>query len=281
MKSYFLILSLSLILLVVPVVAQTADTAPVSATFENLVKAAARLGAIDLKDDRVLDDYARIVHCDLYQRYHGDEFTWRDVRNAMRQSIALHKDSFPVSFYLYRTETFGAYDFATHTLPLTGDAIMRRTADLEMLHFTSPEQKFCDSKLDVMPMLVVAILDKALQMEAIPVSEDRAARVVRYFDSSGSGRIGYGRYLVTLHSGEISNIRGDQRLNFGAHLDNIEFALDSAFQGIFWTGIDTPIITKAADDPRNALSGIPFKGIDTSRAPDTEPEQSPDAEPQP
>ena len=100
---------------------------PVPVTLENLFNAALRLNAITLDDDRMADDYARIAHCDLYTRLSGDEFTWRDVRKAIRQSVEQNKANFPVSFYLFRTETFGQYDFSSHTLPLTGTAIMRRT----------------------------------------------------------------------------------------------------------------------------------------------------------
>jgi hypothetical protein len=248
-----------------------ADSAPVLVTLENLAKAAARLGAIDLEDDRVLDDYARVVHCDIYQRFHGDEFAWRDVRTAMRQSIAQNKDSFPTSFYLYRKETFGPYDFSTHTLPLTGDAVMRRTDDLEMADFTETEQKVCGVKLEVLPEIFVAILDKAVQMTVVPLAEDHAAIVVHYFDNNGVGRVGYGRYLVRLYSGVINNQHGDHRLDFGAHLDNIEFFFDPGFKYIFWSGLDTPIIQQAPER-LNSLSGIPFKGIDPgndSAAPDT------------
>jgi hypothetical protein len=261
MKALFLILAA--LLLMTPARAETQAPDPVPVTLENLVKAAAKLGAINLDDDRMLDDYARIVHCDVYQRFHPDEFTWREVRTAMRQSIALNKDKFPTSFYLYRTETFGQYDFASHTLPLTGDSLMRRTAFLQMMNFADSGFTACGDKLEALPSDFIAVLDKPLQMEAIPLPENQAAMVVRYFDASGAGRIGYGRYLVSLFNGGINNSHGEHRLDYSAHLDNIEFYLDSGFQQKFWSGIDTPLISKAPDH-YSSLGEIPFKGVDTS-----------------
>ena len=241
--------------------AQAPVPTPVPATLENLVNAAIRVGAITLDDDRMVDDYARIAHCDLFTRLSGDEFTWRDVRKAIRQSVAQNKASFPVSFYLFRTETFGQYDFSSHTLPLTGTAIMRRTAYLEMLRLDPAQNKICNSSLQVLPGTFVAVLDKPLQMDAILLKEDLAARVIRIFDKNPAGRIAYGRYLVSLHNGSIDNLRGDRRIDFAAHLDNIEFAVDPSFEGIFWSGIDTPIISKGPTYYNSPLSEIPFKGI--------------------
>ena len=113
----------------------------------------------------------------------------------------------------------------------------------------------------------MAILDKPLQMDAIPLKEDLAARVIKIFDKNPSGRLAYGRYLITLHNGTINNLRNDRRIDFSAHLDNIEFAVDAGFEGIFWSGIDTPIISKSPTY-YNTLNEIPFKGIGTETKPD-------------
>ena len=102
------------------------------ATLENVLKAGVKLGAFDLADDKFIDDFARVVHCDIYTHYFGNEFDWRKIRTAMRASIEQEKDAYPTTVYVERDEEFTRFDFQTGMLDLAPSSVMHRTARLQL-----------------------------------------------------------------------------------------------------------------------------------------------------
>jgi hypothetical protein len=173
-------------------------------TFENLLKAAIKLEAFDLNDDAVIDDFAKVVHCDIYQKYFPNEFDWRRVRVAMRQSIQAEMQTYPTLIYLERTEHVGKYDFSSGILELQPESIMRKTALLELSQ--GNERDFCGAKLTVLPATFIAALDNPIQLEGIELGEEEARTVVEGLqtvnpnDPSKLDRLAYGRYVVSLES---------------------------------------------------------------------------------
>jgi hypothetical protein len=239
------------------------DPTPLTAvppTPQNVLKAMVRLHAIDLTDDRALDDYARVVYCDIYQRYHDDEFTWRKVRAAMRTSIALHQDEYPLTFMLDRQEKIGQYDFSLGILPLVGDSVMSRTVYL-LLYNMSDNDTMCGAKKFLaLPSDYVAVLDKPLQFNALPVSEARAAELVKNLDTKEGQRIGYGRFIVTLTSFmKLDRLQQPPQIDVGAHLDQIELYQDAAYRSLLWNGQASFTGVKVTGP--TPLDKIPFEGI--------------------
>jgi hypothetical protein len=237
-----------------------APPAAVPLTLPNVLKAMVRLNAIDLGSDPALDDYARAVYCDLYQRYHSDEFTWRKVRAAMRTSIALHKNEYPLTFDLDRLEKIGQYDFSFGILPLVGDSVMSRTVYLQ-LYNVGDNDTICQTlKFSGLPTRYVAVLDKPLQFNGMPMSEEQAAQAVKNLDTKEGQRMAYGRFIVTLTSFmKLDRFQQPPQINVAAHLDQIELYGDAGYQAMIWNGQANFTGTQVIGP--TPLDKIPFEGI--------------------
>jgi hypothetical protein len=86
----------------VPAFADAPAAAPVDAypmpTWASLLQTMIRFNALDMSEDMLLDEYAIVTQCDLYQAYYKNDFKWQEVRTALRKSIEQHKDEFPTQY---------------------------------------------------------------------------------------------------------------------------------------------------------------------------------------
>jgi hypothetical protein len=238
------------------------------ATLVNLVNAAIKLHAIDIGSDDVIDDYARIAYCDVYQRYHLDEFTWRRVRVALRTKIQQDEADFPTTMFLERTEHFGKYDFASGTLLMLPDSIMHNVTELLLLRIGNGQ--VCKSTLTAITEDFVSLLDKPVWIDGIKMSDQEAQAVISGLtstvDEENVIRTGYGRYIIGLDSSGRAPVGMKNSIVFVSHLLRVTFYEDAAYQKPFWRGLSS--VRGSNADIHKTFQGITFKGVD---------EPSPDA----
>lgn len=53
-----------------------------------MVRSLIRFNAIDITDNRLLDDYIVITEYEFYKAFHADDFKWQQVREAVLKSFA-------------------------------------------------------------------------------------------------------------------------------------------------------------------------------------------------
>src|ERR1700733_2933880 len=97
MSARILLLLLCLLPLPAPAVAVASSDASsqpadpqVHFTSANLMNTLMRFGALDPRDDKILDNYALVTQCDLYQNFYNNDFKWNKVRAAIRESIKMN-----------------------------------------------------------------------------------------------------------------------------------------------------------------------------------------------
>ncbi len=229
--------------------------AGVPATYENVLKAAIRFGAVDMSSDRALDDFAKIYYCDMYQRLHDNEFQWRRVRVALRQSVEKEKATYPSTLYLEKDESFGQYDFSSGMLVLKGESAVNSR---RLLLANADTETFCGSLVNF-PGVIIAELPDPMRLDGVELTEDEAQAVVAGLVTSAStgDRMAYGRYTITINAGHQQHKDIPTRLD--ATLQNITLYQDSNYTRPFWTGMGSAEVFR---DQENKLGNIGFKGID-------------------
>lgn len=137
-----------------------------------LAQTAVRLGLVDLAEDPVVDEYARLVHCDLYQAYFDNEFEWAKLRQAIRQSAEQSLPTMPLRFGVLGTVRLGRYD-----LDRGGFRLARRTP-LENVSFlplmeTSPP--LCDGPpYRLFKPFITAALQRPITIRLVPLTPREA-----------------------------------------------------------------------------------------------------------
>src|SRR5262249_19708156 len=98
-----------LILVLCALPAQAEDYAKPS--WPNIVRTLVRFKAININDDKLLNDYAMITECDLYKAFYADDFKWNKVLEAIRDSVRQKVATFPTAYQYTAELQLDRYDF--------------------------------------------------------------------------------------------------------------------------------------------------------------------------
>lgn len=204
-------------------------------THANLARTTVRLGMVDLGQDRAVDEYARLVHCDLYQGFFGNEFEWTQVRDAMRRSVSMHVDSFPIRYAVIARVPLGRYDFEAGGFRLGDPETLANVGFLD-LAATPPDaclrsRTDADRRFRAFKTRYRVALNRPVRIHVIPVAQDRAAAIRERIDPEGLGR----RAVVVRFAVSILNARPDLGSGprdpiayMSAHTERVEVFEDEA-----------------------------------------------------
>ncbi len=213
----------------------------------NLVKTLVRFGAIDVRRDEVINAYAKVVECDIYKKHYSDDFTWRKVQAALRESIKQDIETFPTSYRYDAVLELDRYDFKDKIFRFT-----EKTAQKSSNVFTviAQTEDFCGAEKG--PYLTGAysfVLDEPVRLEGLPISEgDGKLLLNRMKEAQNKERQVFTRfYFYVAYIAPIVKKRADQVVaaddpfipivaqdvsggvtNINARLDSIEYCEDKA-----------------------------------------------------
>jgi hypothetical protein len=244
------------------------------ATLLNVVNAAIKLGAIDISTDEVIDDYAKLRYCSIYEAHHLDEFTWRKVRVALRNSLEKEKDSFPTIMYLEKQEHFGQYDFSVSALLMQPDSIMHNVTKIRLIN--GDHASACGSDMPHLSYDFISILDKPLWIDSIKMSDQEAQAIVSGMTTKAEQdtvtRTAYGRYIISLDGTGHAPPGMANSVVFLTHIIRVTFYEDPQYQKPFWRGLSS---LHGNPELHKTIQGIPFKGIDEVIPPAAPPKSLP------
>jgi hypothetical protein len=95
-----------------------AGEAYVYPTFSELTQATILLGGMDIRDTNVLDEYIKLMYCDLYKDNYKNDFSWHGIEKQILSRVTTRKEYFRSLFQLGGVIQLGQYDFNEHQYPL-------------------------------------------------------------------------------------------------------------------------------------------------------------------
>jgi len=211
-------------------------------TLDNLARALVRFGAIDIQDNALLDDYAKITDCELVKYFYDNDFRWNQVRGMIRESIGVNVGSFPTGIKYDTKLQLDRYDFDQKLYRLTERSTVHNVNSFILFQ---TEKKTCAGyPVKHMPIYFRAVLDVPVTVPGLPLAEkDADALFKRFRDAGNDDHIVYTRFNLriayieplrkTQMLGEVakysqsSNSSGsDHAMRFDVRLESIDFFED-------------------------------------------------------
>jgi len=199
-----------------------------SPTFENLGKTLIAMDYYDLKDDTILDEYAQVNYCELYQTYFTNDFEWQRIREAVRADIKENLRAYPRYYDVVGPMYIDRYDFEREAFKLKPDSrilnVGRLTIYEEMSNIyhcgrTAPSNYF--------PVKYVAWLNQPVNITQIKMSPDDAKALLDRLDRRLEDRMVYVRFrLLVLAVRDVSGLARGATANMHAVLEDISFFED-------------------------------------------------------
>jgi len=243
------ILTACLLLLASPAFASDTDSGEwASPTLTNLVHTLFRYGALDLNDDRIIDDYAKITECELVIKFYHNDFKWNKVRAAVRQSMHMNMKTYPSAFYYVTRVQLGRYDFKGHMFLFDEGTKLQGVNSFQLTDQRVPCGR---ENLTVIPTDYHLIIDVPVTLLGLPLSEKDAEALLDRMDlNDDKDRVIYAQFnLRVVHIAPMHKVMGsDQKIYYtqqlmannlsmriNAQLDTIEFFEDKDRTHLIYT----------------------------------------------
>lgn len=201
----------------------------VEVNFDDLANTSVLVGALDLSQQPVLDEYAQLFYCKIYQDFFENDSQWIDVSTAIRKRFQATKAIVPQKYFFKVDVTIGRYDVASKSFPFGYKSVFNKVGLLEFYSQRSVDkcgiakpsyfplnysvQLHSPLTLDKIEMTSQAMLQKVSE---VPLFEgvNKKLTAVFFIDIEG--------YKEHVTSGVISKIL------FSGNLDKIIFYTDNS-----------------------------------------------------
>jgi hypothetical protein len=200
-----------------------------------VTKTMLRFGAINPANDKVINDYMKLAHCEEYRKNFRDDFAMNDLREKIRAKIKKEAVAFPDSYYFKSKMYLDKYNFTTKSYPLVDSSQLRNVNSFELINEAN---EVCISAQQVtsIPGNIGAVLDQPIYLTSIPMEEDKAkALLQRMNEKKNFSREIYVRFsLMTVFAPPVTDTILSQRYNMDAQLLAIEFFEDPDYKKPIW-----------------------------------------------
>ncbi|MGB4100853.1 MAG: DUF4852 domain-containing protein [Alphaproteobacteria bacterium] len=148
-----------------------------------------RFGALDINNDLIIDDYAKIAECDLFTAFHNDDFRWQKIRAGLRTKIRNEVVTYPTSYYVVGKLYLDRYDFKNKTFKINNDQITTNPHVSSFNSFTlhNAVSSACNNNaLKVLPMIYHAVLETQMRVPGFVMGESDANALLSRMNASGN-----------------------------------------------------------------------------------------------
>ena len=210
-------------------------------SYENMLQTLIRMGALNITDDSVIDDYAVITECKLYANFFKDDFKWNRIRQAMRQSIKQNVATYPTGFAYEAELQLDRYDFQEKLYKFRERATVKNVNAFVL--FSTEGRTCADQKVNVLPTAFRAILNEPIYFTGLPLTEEDAKALLKRMEADGNrDRIVYARfnlritYIAPLRRPDnapanvlvpLQQEKSDSSIRLDARLDSLEIFEDA------------------------------------------------------
>lgn len=142
------------------------------------------LNMMDIKNDKLVDNFLMINECDIYKDYFFNEFEWKTIRQSGRQFLEQNKDKFPLRFEIVQPLFFGEYNMERKSFEILPAYQMKNTLRLEVLpnDYATPvclnDQSNSIKKIEGYPLGVIIEFNRPIHLMEVQVEPDVAKKFI-------------------------------------------------------------------------------------------------------
>lgn len=208
----------------------------------NLIKSMLRMGAQDPSDAEVLNDYAKVHECKIYQQNYQNDFKMARLREGIAKIIQRDRLTWPNAFQFVVPMQLDEYDFGS------GLFLLSRLSKLNNVNSFSIQDKPNDiclmrTTLKRFPYSVSVRLDQPVTILGLPIDKkDGEALLARMMQEGNEKRVVYARisivvsFMPKMENVPMGNeIRAPDKYLFDGNLRTIEFFEDKELTKPIWS----------------------------------------------
>ena len=153
-------------------------------TWPNLLRTLVRFRALDLSDIGVLDEYAAVTECDLFDHFYRDDFKWNKVRLAVQDDVRKNIMSFPASYHYDTRLQLDRYDFQQRQFHFTERTVVRNVNIFTI--FRADGQVCNGTRMHYVPKDFSAVLETPVYVTGLPLAQKDAQLLLARLTGGGN-----------------------------------------------------------------------------------------------
>ena len=153
------------------------------ATVPNLSKLYWLKGALDIRNDKTVDNFVLINDCDLYKKYIIDDFKWEEVRKATRKYIKGHVSEYSDRFKIVIPLDLGRYDTERQGFDLVN---YTKIENMKRVKIGGNNKSVCgkDWAIPYYPKNAVLVLNKPYSYSFLKMEESLAKSFIERYNKT-------------------------------------------------------------------------------------------------
>lgn len=147
--------------------------------YRDLIQTVVVLGGLDIENATVADEYARLIECAAYRKYHADDFSWNGVRQSVIERVRGKKENYRIHYEYAGLVKLDRYDFTKQMFPLTAETRFNNVGRMDVITSAAARRYLChianeDKKDPYFPLTVGLTLGAPLDLKGFPMPPERA-----------------------------------------------------------------------------------------------------------
>ena len=199
----------------------------------SLAETAIMLDAVDIDTEEVLEAYARMQYCEIFQDYFENDFEWKKISEAIKDDFYKKVQTNQVStrYYIRSGMAVDRYDFEKNIFPVLRDFQLHRVGDMEV--HDSLQEQYCGKQSGhlAIPTFYNMKIQDALNIQSItPISDEATERLGAIPLNRHNQRIVTAVFFFNVIGIEEKAKRTTfgHRLTFTAEIEKVVFYADAA-----------------------------------------------------
>ncbi len=158
--------------------------------YRDMIQTIVVLGGLDINKPAVAEEYARLIECTAYRKYHADDFSWNGIRQQVVERVRSKKENYRIHYEYPGLVKLDRYDFAKQTFPLTPDTRFNNVGRMDVVTQAAARPYLCrtdseDKKDPYFPMLIGLTLNTPLDLKGFAMAPEQAEALLAKLKARG------------------------------------------------------------------------------------------------
>lgn len=203
-------------------------------SYKELAQTLVLMNGLDINKPEVVEEYAKMFYCDLYQEKFSSDFEWNKLKQQIISRVLEKKDMFRLQYEIADSVKFERYDFEGQFFPLDRESKLENVGALMVLDEKGFEP-YCNQTdyQTVLPSVIYIQLTQPLNVEHIRMPMDEAEKFLGALESMKvKDRTVYIRFRVkivevaSVSAGKYFRREITERADFLGKVTQIDFFYD-------------------------------------------------------
>lgn len=199
-------------------------------TFKEMYQTIILMRGMNINDQQVVDEYARLTRCPLYREHYKNDVAWNRIGKEIVARVLERKESARVLYETFGVFQLERYDFQGQYFPLTPKTAMTNVGTIVLLS-SKDFEPYCRSNnpSPLLPPNVNLLLNQPLTINKVRVPPETVEKILARMDKAGNPeRYVYGRirFLVTDAPGLVFTNKKATRSELLGRVTAVDFFLD-------------------------------------------------------